>query len=145
MKFRIDGDGYSVHQVIDWSPTRRVWFRGLGYGLVASIMAVISPISIITWVLILQGDRPGAAVAFVVGVGAVTASFYFVFMAGRRELLVFRDGTRSEEPVPWLSKGMGSEPRDYWSEYDALRQELRDLEREMTERGLDLKEAADDE
>lgn len=141
MKSRIDEDGHEVYQVIDWPPTRRVWLRGVGYGLVASFFAVISPIAIITWLLIWTWGRPGAAVAFVLGVGLLTACFYFVFMAGRGELLIFRDGKRSEEPVPWLSTGMASEPRDYWSEYDSLRQELKDLEREMKERGLDPKEA----
>ena len=103
MKFRIDEDGHAVYQVIDWPPSRRVWLRGVGYGLVASFFAVISPIAIITGSLIWTWGEPGAAVAFVLAVGVVAASFYFVFMAGRGELLMFRDGKRSEEPVPWLS------------------------------------------
>lgn len=142
---RIDDEGYAVAQVVAWKPTLDTISRGVGFGLLGAIAAWISPLALITFVL-QESWSDQAAWTFAIVVGSLTTSFYLVFMAGRRKLVIWKDGMRSKSPIasiPYL------EPRDYWSEYDhsfnSIQEVLRTHQRlceEMRRAGLNPDEAS---
>lgn len=143
---RIDDEGYAVTQVVAWKPTLKTITRGAGFGIMATIAAWISPLLLVTFFLQeLWSDQ--AAWTFAIVVGALTTSFYLVFMAGRRKLVTRKDGRRST--IPAISKYPYLEPRDYWSEYhhsfNSIQEVMRThqrLCREMRREGLNPDDAS---
>lgn len=139
---RVDDDGYLIDQVIAWKPTLKVICRGIGYGLLATFAAWVSPLFIVTLFLQeLYSDQ--TAWTFAVIVGVLTTSFYFFFMAGRRQIVSLKDGHRSAEPI-YSNKLSDPNLREFWAEYHQAYGQMRDAMRkygqltdEMKQAGLD--------
>jgi hypothetical protein len=112
--YRVDDEGYRVRQEIAWKPTLKIFARAIGFGIAAGIAAWISPILIFTMII---EELVSEQMAWIFSglVAILTTAFYLTFKAGRRQLIVRRDGRRLRKHLPEVETER--QIRDYWAEY----------------------------